>query len=132
LKGLIVKEELSAVLRCCSVAYLELPKHVDIMSDYPLSPEMAAARAKLQRASNSLVDFLLSDDLVVLGNHYVVELDALRQAFNDFVKDIRNDRNPPPWNEDLYDYPFRLLRLEVLPEDENTRISVRGCSLRTH
>jgi len=61
LKGRIITGELPAILRACVVAYHQLPKNIDIMSDYPLAPEMASARARLQRASNSMVDFLLSE-----------------------------------------------------------------------
>lgn len=130
LKGRIIKDELPAILRACVVAYHRLPKTVDVMSDYPLAPEMAAARAKLQRASNSMVDFLLSEDFVSLGEHQRVELDTLRKSYNHFVKEVRNERQLPAWNEDLYDYPFRLLRLQLEAGDENNPAYVLGCSVR--
>ena len=130
LKGRIIKEELPAVLRACVVAYHQLPKHVDVMSDYPLAPEMAAARARLQRASNSMVDFLLSEDYVVLGDHQRVELESFRKAYNFYVKEVRNERQVPAWNEDLYDYPFRLMRLQLDAGDDNSPTYVVGCSLR--
>lgn len=130
LKGRIIREELPAVLRACVMAYHRLPKHVDIMSDYPLAPEMAAARARLQRASNSMVDFLLSDDYVHLGHTQRVDVDVLRKTYNFYVKEVRNERHVPAWNEDLYDYPFRLLRLKLEPGDENKPSQVVGCSVR--
>ena len=130
LKGRIIRDELSAVLRACVVAYRRLPKDVDVMSDFPLAPEMAAARAKLQRASNSMVDFLLSEDFVTLGGNQRVEMETLRKSYNHYVKEVRNERQLPAWNEDLYDYPFRLLRLQLDAGDENNPAVVRGCSVR--
>lgn len=130
LKNRIIREELPAVLRACSVAYHMLPKDVDIMSDYPLAPEMAAARARLQKASNSMVEFLLSEDYVTLGENQRTEMDAFRKTYNYYVKEVRNDRQLPPWNEDLYDYPFRLLGLHVEQGDDNTPPYIVGCSLR--
>jgi hypothetical protein len=130
LKSRIIRDELPALLRACVLAYHDLPKDVDVMSDYPLAPEMAAARAKLQRASNSMVDFLLSDDYVSLGDAQRADMEALRKAYNHFVKEVRNERQVPPWNEDLYDYPFRLMHLEIVPGDEHEPPSVLGCSLR--
>ena len=132
LKTRILREELPAVLRACAVAYHQLPKDVDIMSDYPLAPEMAAARARLQRASNAMVDFLLSEDYVTMGEGLVVEMDALRRAFTTYVKEVRNERQVAPWNEDLYDYPFRLLGLTIDGggEAEGMPAMVIGCKLR--
>jgi len=130
LKGRIIKEELPAVLRACVVAYHQLPKHIDVMSDYPLAPEMAAARARLQRASNPMVDFLLSEDYVVLGENQRVEMDTFRKTYNYYVKEVRNERQLPPWNEDVYDYPFRLLRLQLDDGDDNGPPVVVGCSMR--
>jgi hypothetical protein len=130
LKSRIIHDELPALLRACIVAYHQLPKDVDIMSDFPLAPEMAAARAKLQRASNSMLDFLLSEDYVALGDNQRAEMESLRKAYNHFVKEVRNERQLPPWNEDLYDYPFRLLHLEIDPGDDNDPPCIVGCSLR--
>ncbi len=130
LKNRIIREELAAVLRACVVAYHHLPKNVDIMSDYPLAPEMASARARLQKASNPMVEFLLSEDYVTMGDALRTELEAFRKTYNYYVKEVRNDRQLPPWNEDLYDYPFRLLGLSVEPGDDNTPPYVVGCSLR--
>lgn len=130
LKGRIVREELPAVLRACAMAYHRLPKDVDIMSDYPLAPEMSAARARLQRASNSMVDFLLSEDYVQRGPNLCVDVDVFRKTYNFYVKEVRNERQLPPWNDDLYDYPFRLLRIKLKPGDENNPAQVVGCSMR--
>lgn len=130
LKTRIIRDELPSVLRACVVAYQMLPKDVDIMSDYPLSPEMASARARLQKASNSMVEFLLSEDYVTLGDNLRTEIEAFRKTYNYYVKEVRNDRHLPPWNEDLYDYPFRLLGLHVEAGDENSPPYVVGCSLR--
>lgn len=130
LKNRIIREELPAVLRACAMAYHMLPKDVDIMSDYPLAPEMAAARARLQKASNSMVEFLLSEDYVTMGDNLRTEMEAFRKTYNYYVKEIRNERQVPPWNEDLYDYPFRLLGLRVEQGDENAPPYVVGCSMR--
>ena len=132
MKTRILRDELPAVLRACAVAYHRLPKDVDIMSDYPLAPEMAAARARLQRASNAMVDFLLSDDYVTMGEGLAVEMDAMRRAYVHYVKEVRNERQMAPWNEDLYDYPFRLLGLAVegAGEAEGMPAMVVGCKLR--
>jgi hypothetical protein len=91
---------------------------------------MAAARARLQRASNSMVDFLLSEDYVVLGENQRVEMDTFRKTYNYYVKEVRNERQLPPWNEDVYDYPFRLLRLHLDEGDDNSPPVVVGCSMR--
>jgi hypothetical protein len=130
LKGRIIKEELPAVLRACVVAYHQLPKNVDIMSDYPLAPEMAAARARLQRASNSMVDFLLSEDYVLLGDNQSCEMEVFRKTYNYYVKEVRNERQVSPWCDDLYDYPFRLLGLELENGEENITNMINGCSIR--
>ena len=130
LKGRIIKEELPAILRACVVAYHQLPKHIDIMSDYPLAPEMAAARARLQRASNSMVDFLLSEDYVLLGDNQSCEMEVFRKTYNYYVKEVRNERQVSPWNEDLYDYPFRLLGLKLDNSDDNVTNMINGCSIR--
>jgi len=130
LKGRIIKEELPAILRACVVAYHQLPKHIDIMSDYPLAPEMASARARLQRASNSMVDFLLSEDYVHLGENQSCEMDVFRKTYNYYVKEVRHERQVPPWNEDLYDYPFRLLGLHLDNSAEAISNLINGCSIR--
>ncbi len=125
---IIMEKELPFLLRAMCVAYMEyFPKDVDIMSGYELPVEIQNEMAKMQRQHHPLVDFLLSEDLVVRGDDCSVPLQELRQDFMSFVKNIRND-SPPAWSEDLYEGPFRLLHLRVAVQDGDT--VVLGCALR--
>ena len=126
LKSKILKYELPAFLRACAVAYLTLPKDIDIMSNYPISDEMKKARLDLQRASNSLIDFLMSERYVLLGADHSVSMDHLSSAYREFARDEHGEKNLPAWGEDTYGNIFRMFRLEVMDEGA----SVRGCKLR--
>ena len=92
--------------------------------------KMAAGRARLQRASNYMVDFLLSEDYVLLGDNQSCEIEVFRKSYNYSVKEVRNERQVSPWNEDLYDYPLRLLRLKLDNGDDNVTNMINGCSIR--
>ena len=129
LKTKIFSQELPGFLRFCGVLYQMLPKDVDIMSGFPLTQEMEMARAELQRASNPMLDFLWEETFVTRGPELSVLMSDLKEAFGIFMTQHRNIvGRPPAWTEELYDYPFRLLRLRV--EEEDGELYAKGCALR--
>ena len=127
LKKKIRQHELPAFLRACAVAYQSLPKDVDIMSNYELADEMKKARLDLHRASNSLIDFLLTEEWVVMGAGRSVPLVEMEKSYKDFARDVHSEKNIV-WGTDTYDNIFRMFRLRVEEGDEG--MVVQGCALR--
>lgn len=125
LKKRIVDTELPGIIRKAACAYLAYDRTKDIMTN-PLPDEIEKERMKLQRASNSLVDFVLSEDFVRLKPGAAVERTTFIQAYGDFCKQVRRGR-ASSFQPDFYKGVFDKVGLSIVTYDEMPYVS--GCEL---
>lgn len=123
----IVEMELAGILRKAAVSYMSnqvFPRDQDLMTSYAFPPEVQLERNKIERSSNSLLDFLMSPEVVRLEENESTEVGVVVEAYGQFCRSHRQHK-PCTWNEDFYARPFRIMGL-VLQSDDNGDHYIRG------
>jgi phage/plasmid-associated DNA primase len=125
LKKRILETEIPGILRKAACAYLAHDRTRDIMTN-PLPPEVEQERNKLQRASNSLIDYLMSEDHVLLDPDKMVERGKFIKAYGGFCKNVRRCK-PSNFHEDFTRVPF--LKMGLREEVHDQKQYIVGCEL---
>jgi hypothetical protein len=133
LKDRIIKTELAGVLRKAVLAYQDdavHPRDKDIMTDYEFPPEIQEERNKLERSSNSLVDFLLSPAEVRKDEHGKTPYHQFVEAYGRFCKNNRQQK-PCSFSVEFYTRPLKSIGAQVIVDDDGEAV-VKGCTLVYH
>lgn len=123
----IVKYELAGVLRKAAVSYMSndvYDRELDLMTRAQFPPEIQNERDKIERSSNSLLDFLMTPDYATFDPNELSSMTEFGNAYNAFCKSVRRDK---AWqlNEDTCRRPFRLKNLTI-ETGESGAVFVRG------
>ncbi len=131
LKHDILKRESAGILRKSVGMYMDddiHPKEEDIMNNKKLPPQIVHERRKLERASNALIDFLMSDQ-IKLDDAADTHVDMFRDAFQQYCRNVRQQK-PPAWTSVNVEFGFKMFGLAIETVDEE--LYVRRCRLVNH